>query len=269
MKKNSKKQQRNWTKEIILSIVALLILFIYNNYGVQLNSYASNYLQLGFLQDEENEAEIVFETSNLTFDLNSIPEYSNAAYVIINDNNPDLSENDYPGEPFEIYSELDSLGRCGVAYASICKKIMPKANEKRGEISSIYPTGWKNKEYKNIIKDGGYLYNRCHLIGWQLAGENANEKNLITGTRYLNVEGMLPFENKVADYLSDRENRNNHVLYRVTPIYEGANLVASGVQMEAYSVEDNGEGVKFNIYVYNVQPGIEIDYATGESKIQK
>ena len=143
---------------------------------------------------------------------------------------------------------------------------MPSEDEERESISEITPSGWKQAEYKGIV-EGDYLYNRCHLIGYQLAGENANEKNLITGTRYLNIEGMLPFENKVAEYID--ENRNNHVLYRVTPIYDGNNLVASGVLMEAYSVEDNGKGVCFNIYAYNVQPGISIDYATGESKEAK
>ena len=142
---------------------------------------------------------------------------------------------------------------------------MPVKDEDRGKIGSVKPSGWKNVKYNGLV-DGNYLYNRCHLIGWQLAAENANPKNLITGTRYLNVDGMLLFENKVADYI--KKNTNNHVLYRVTPIFKGANLVASGVQMEAYSVEDDGDGVKFNIYVYNVQPGIEIDYKTGESKLE-
>ncbi|MBO5461599.1 MAG: DNA/RNA non-specific endonuclease, partial [Ruminococcus sp.] len=150
------------------------------------------------------------------------------------------------------------LGRCGEAYANICQELMP--TEERGNISSVKPSGWVNAEYDFI--DGKYLYNRCHLIGFQLAGENANECNLITGTRYFNVEGMLPFENMIADYVKETEN---HVLYRVTPIYEGSNLVASGVQMEAKSVEDDGEGILFNVYCYNVQPGVEIDYATGES----
>ena len=145
---------------------------------------------------------------------------------------------------------------------------MPDASEEREEISSIRPSGWKQKPYKGLV-DGDYLYNRCHLIGWQLAGENANKLNLITGTRYMNVEGMLPFEDMVDDYFEVKKNENNHVLYRVTPIYEGNNLVASGVLMEAYSVEDNGEGVCFNIYVYNVQPGITIDYATGDNSLEK
>ena len=179
-----------------------------------------------------------------------------AGHVTINNNIPYFTEEEHTTESFERYSKKDNLKRCGVAYANICKEIMP--TEKREDISEIEPTGWIQKEY-----DGEYLYNRCHLIGYQLAGENANELNLITGTRYFNVSGMLPFENRVANYID--ENPNNHVLYRVTPIFEGNNLVATGVQMEAYSVEDNGKGVCFNVFVYNVQPGINIDYATGKS----
>jgi DNA-entry nuclease len=152
-----------------------------------------------------------------------------------------------------------------VAFANICKEIMPAETEQRESISSVNDlSGWVQKRYDNIIKDK-YLYNRCHLIGWQLAGENANKQNLITGTRYLNTDGMLPFENKVANYI--KSNENNHVLYRVTPIYDGNNLLASGVEMEAWSVEDNGEGICFNVYCYNVQPGIEIDYKTGDSSV--
>ncbi len=201
-----------------------------------------------------------------SFDLSSIPEYTDNPYVYINNNIPNFREEEYTTKSFEKYSKLDDLGRCGVAYANICKEIMPKKDEKRESISEIKPSGWKNVKYDGII-DGKYLYNRCHLIGWQLAGENANKQNLITGTRYMNVEGMLPFEDLVDDYIE--KNENNHVLYRVTPIFKEKNLVASGVQMEAYSVEDNGKGIQFNIYVYNVQPGIEINYLTGESKLKK
>ncbi len=200
---------------------------------------------------------------NIIFDLSTIPEYTGEEpYVQINNNIPYFTEEDYTIEPFEKYSEFDILGRCGVAYANICKEIMPPEDEERGEIGGVKPTGWVQKRYDDLIKDK-YLYNRCHLIGWQLAGENANENNLITGTRYLNTEGMLPFENEVADYID--ENKNNHVLYRVTPVFEDNNLLASGVEMEAWSVEDSGAGICFNIYCYNVQPGITIDYATGES----
>ena len=186
--------------------------------------------------------------------------YDNEPYEVIHDNEPEFTEKEKKNtKAFEEYAPLDSLGRCGVAFANICKEIMP--TEKRGAIGQVKPSGWHTVKYD--IVDGKYLYNRCHLIGYQLAGENANEKNLITGTRYLNIEGMLPFEDQVADYVQDT---GNHVLYRVTPQYEGDNLVAEGVQMEGYSVEDQGEGICFNIFAYNVQPGIKIDYKTGESE---
>ena len=190
-----------------------------------------------------------------SFSLEDIPAWSGDPYVVIDDNQPDFPEEDMTSVSFETYSELDTLGRCGVAYANVGQDLMP--TEDRESISSVTPSGWINREY-----DGEYLYNRCHLIGFQLTGENANEENLITGTRYMNVDGMLPFENLVADYVKETDN---HVLYRVTPVFEGQNLVAGGVQMEAWSVEDAGDGVCFNVYVYNVQPGITIDYATGES----
>ena len=190
--------------------------------------------------------------------LAEVPEYSGEPYVEINDNQPEFEDYELTAETFEEYSELDELGRCGAAEACVGEETMP--TEERGDISSVKPTGWKNKDYDNV--DGGRLYNRCHLIGFQLTGENANEKNLITGTRYMNTEGMLPFENMVADYVHETDN---HVLYRVTPIFDGEDLVASGVQMEAESVEDDGAGVCFNVYVYNVQPQITINYATGDN----
>ena len=180
--------------------------------------------------------------------------------MAVNENKPDFSAESLSDEAFEIYSSLDLLGRCGVAYANVGPELMP--TEERGEIGQVKPSGWQTVKYD--IVDGGYLYNRCHLIGYQLTGENANEQNLITGTRYMNVEGMLPFENIVAEYVRET---GNHVRYRVTPIYEGMDKVARGVQMEALSVEDQGFGVCFNVFVYNVQPGIEIDYATGESRL--
>lgn len=192
-------------------------------------------------------------------DLAQIPEYTGSPYTVINDNEPEFEADDFSTEAFENYSKLDDLGRCGVAYANICQEIMP--TEKRGAIGMVKPSGWHTVKYPELIKDR-YLYNRCHLIGFQLAGENANTKNLITGTRYLNVDGMLPFEDEVADYVKETDN---HVLYRVTPVFDGDNLVASGVQMEAESVEDDGAGVKFNVFCYNIQPGIGIDYATGDS----
>ena len=191
-----------------------------------------------------------------------IPEYSGQAYYVVNDNQPFFSEDDMNNETFESYSELDSLGRCGIAFANISGELMP--TEERGEIGSIKPTGWNQKKYEGIVNSSPpYLYNRCHLIAHCLTAENANEKNLITGTRYMNVEGMLPFEEQVAQYL---DSNDNHVLYRVTPVFEGKNLLANGVLIEAYSVEDNGDGICFCAYCYNVQPGIEIDYRTGESK---
>lgn len=194
----------------------------------------------------------------VSYDLDQVPAYAGEPYVVINDNQPFFGEEEYTTEAFETYSALDGLGRCGTAYACVGEELMPAGE--RESISSVKPSGWINVEY-----GGQYLYNRCHLIGFQLTGENANERNLITGTRYMNVEGMLPFENLVADYVKET---SNHVLYRVTPLYEGDNLVASGVQMEAMSVEDKGEGVCFNVYCYNVQPGVAIDYATGDSWLE-
>ena len=192
-----------------------------------------------------------------TFSLSNIPEYSGSPYIEINNNVPFFTE--YPTQSFEIYSPLDSLGRCGVAYANISEELMP--TEKRTEIGAIKPSGWHTANYSDLIEDI-YLYNRCHLIGYQLAGENDNERNLITGTRYMNIEGMEPFENKVANFV---RSYNAHVLYRVTPEFDGDNLVASGVLMEAYSLDDNGAGIQFCVYCYNVQPNIGINYADGES----
>ena len=191
--------------------------------------------------------------------LEDIPAYDGFPYVELNGNQPEFTEEDLSQGSFEQYSPLDSLGRCGTAFACIGEDLMP--TQDRESISEVHPTGWKTAEYDFV--DGGYLYNRCHLIGFQLTGENANEENLITGTRYLNVEGMLPFENMTADYIKET---GNHVLYRVTPVFQGDELVARGVEMEALSVEDDGEGICFHVYVYNVQPGVEIDYATGDSR---
>lgn len=191
--------------------------------------------------------------------LADIPEYSGQEYITINDNEPDFDPETLDTESYESYSELDSMGRCQTAEANIGEDLMPEEN--RGSIGQVKPSGWHTVKYDCV--DGKYLYNRCHLIGYQLTAENANEKNLITGTRYMNVEGMLPFENMVADYIKET---GNHVMYRVTPVFEGDNLVASGVQMEALSVEDKGDGISYNVFVYNVQPGIVIDYATGDSE---
>ena len=189
-----------------------------------------------------------------------VPSYTGAAFTVVHDNVPYFAESDLTTESYETYAPLDNLGRCGVAMACVGQDLMP--TEKRGSIGQVKPSGWRMAKYDNV--DGKYLYNRCHLIGYQLSGENANECNLITGTRYLNMEGMLPFENMVADYVKET---GNHVLYRVTPVFAGNDLVANGVLMEAYSVEDKGEGICYCVYAYNVQPGIGIDYATGESHL--
>lgn len=243
----SKRRKENGKKSVVVAILFILV--------VLLETYENrDFLKISNQETQQNVLEI-------SFNLDEIPEFSDSAYVILNENRPFFEESEYTLEAFEQYSELDELGRCGTAYANICKEIMP--TEKRGEIGSVKPSGWHTVRYDDLI-EGKYLYNRCHLIGYQLAGENANEKNLITGTRYMNVSGMLPFENQVDSYV---EQTNHHVLYRVTPIFEGNNLVANGVQMEAFSVEDRGEGICFNVFVYNCQPGIVIDYATGESSV--
>lgn len=239
MRKNSSKKNINWKQILIIAITIVL------------------FIGLAYISDNVNTLNKVTVANYSNMD--DIPQYSGQTYVEINNNNPYFTEEDYTTKPFEKYSNLDEKGRCGVAYANICKEIMPPNGDKRGDISSIKPTGWIQKKY-----NGEYLYNRCHLIGHQLSDEDANELNLITGTRYFNVNGMLPFENKVADYI--KRHRNNHVLYRVTPIYKEDNLIASGVQIEAYSVEDKGKEICSNVYVYNVQPGITINYKTGESK---
>lgn len=198
-------------------------------------------------------------TQQSDISMETIPEYDGEPYVVIDDNEPNFTEEELQPEAYETYGTLDALGRCSTAEASIGEGLMP--TEKRGAIGQVKPTGWHTVKYDMV--EGKYLYNRCHLIGYQLTAENANEKNLITGTRYMNTEGMLPFENMVADYIKET---GNHVMYRVTPVFEGENLVASGVQMEAESVEDQGADLSFNVYVYNVQPGVEIDYKTGESR---
>ena len=212
----------------------------------------------GCSPDSSSESPSQTSDREASYNLESIPEYTGDPYVVINENVPFFTESDFTEEAFETYSDLDELGRCGAAFANVGKETMP--TEERGQIGMIKPSGWQTVKYDCV--DGKYLYNRCHLIGYQLSAENANEKNLITGTRYLNVSGMLPFENMVADYI---KNTGNHVLYRITPIYQDKNLVASGVLMEAQSVED--DTIRFCIYCYNVQPGIQIDYATGKSSL--
>ena len=244
--KNNKKIN-NLTNKLILAILVIIIGII--GYSFEGRNYNNN----------------IQNINTISFDIQTIPEYTKNPYVTINNNIPSFTQEDYNLGVFENYSKLDNLGRCSVAYANICKEIMPSKDEKREAIGMIKPSGWQTVKYEGIV-EGNYLYNRCHLIGYQLAGENANEKNLITGTRYMNVEGMLPFENKVADYIE--KNPNNHVLYRVTPVFQGNNLLASGVQIESYSIEDNGKGICFNVYIYNVQPGIKIDYVTGKSELE-
>ena len=251
MSKSKNKKQNIWQVICTILMAVCIIALGYINQNIEIPNKTLN-------------TENTIQSENKIFDLSTIPEYTSSPYVEINNNIPYFNEEDYTTKAFENYSEWDELGRSGVAYANICKDIMP--TEKRGEIGNIRDlSGWIQKRYDNLIKDK-YLYNRCHLIGWQLAGENDNKQNLITGTRYLNTEGMLPFENKIAEYIE--KNKSNHVLYRVTPIYQENNLLASGVQMESWSVEDNGQGVHFNVYCYNVQPGIIIDYATGESHVE-
>lgn len=200
-----------------------------------------------------------FTDGNLIY---HIPEYKNNPYVILNDNQPVFEEFELNKKAYEEYSDLDSLGRCTLASAIVCKETMPKQGEKRGSISNVKPTGWIQAKYDCV--PGKMLYNRCHLIGWQLTAENANKRNLITGTRYMNIDGMIDHENMVAEYV---KIYGGYVAYQVTPIYDEDNLVATGVQMEGYSIDDNGESVCFNIFAYNVQPGIDIDYQTGHSKL--
>lgn len=251
----SRKRSKNKLIKTVVELIIILIILVIGYTNPEFKETIGNVI------NEQTE-------SAKTYNLSEIPEYEGKPYVTINNNKPNFTEEDYTTKSFEKYSELDDMfSRCGVAYANICKEIMPSNKEEREELS-YKPTGWKQKKYEGLV-DGDYLYNRSHLIGWQLSGENDNKLNLITGTRYMNVEGMLPFENQIDDYFEKKENEANHVLYRVTPIFEGNNLVASGVQLEAYSIEDNGKGVCFNVYVYNVQPGIVIDYKTGESRLEE
>lgn len=243
---------RNIRLEVLRRITTFLLVFFIVGSGLGLSGCSSK---------KDNQAGTVsgteVQSTAVADDIASLV-YQGEPYAVINGNNPDFTDADMTTTSFESYGELDGLGRCTTAFANIGKDLMP--TEKRGSIGEVKPTGWQTVKYDNV--DGKYLYNRCHLIGYQLTGENANAKNLITGTRYLNVDGMLPFENMVADYIKET---NNHVVYRVTPVFVGDNLVASGVQMEAKSVEDNGDGILFNVYCFNAQPGIAIDYATGDS----
>ena len=230
-------------KKLIAKIVILLLILASFYFQDDITKFLNNNIETSYAVD-------------------SVPEYSGSEYIIINNNVPEFAESDFTTESFAEYSELDSLGRCGVAFANIGQDLMP--TEERGSIGYIKPSGWQTVKYD--IVDGKYLYNRCHLIGYQLTGENANPNNLITCTRNMNASVMVKFENDVADYIKET---GNHVLYRVTPVFVGDNLLASGVQIEARSVEDKGEGIQFNVYIYNVQEGISIDYKTGESSLEK
>lgn len=229
-----------------VSFLILFCAFIYSKNSTEINNYISKIIPINY---------------TYAYSIENIPEYTNKEYIIINNNEPYFTEEDYTLKSFEKYSDLDLLGRCGVAYVNVGIDTMPTTE--RGSIGMIKPTGWHTIKYD--IVNGKYLYNRCHLIGYQLTGENDNEKNLITCTRQMNIGPMLEYENKVADYV---KKTNNHVLYRVTPVFKDSNLLATGVEIEAYSVEDNGEGIKFNVFIYNVQEGIEIDYTTGDSKLK-
>ena len=239
----SRRKRKNKKKQFMFSILIVLVAI-----GTYYKDEIQEYIQISKTYAIES------------YDMSNIPQYSGNSYVVLNDNKPNFTDEDYLKGSFEEYSELDALGRCGVAYANVSVNTMP--TEERGSIGQIKPLGWHTVKYD--IVSGKYLYNRCHLIGYQLTGENANPKNLITCTRSMNTEGMLEFENQVADYIKET---NNHVLYRVTPIFEENNLVASGVQIEASSVEDKCGDICFNVYVYNVQDGIEINYLNGDSHL--
>ena len=247
-KEIKRKLKRKLKGNVILSIVVALLLVVITYYRVEILSFINNHLPESLAYP------------NNSYTLNDLPKYSGNNYVVINNNEPNFDDDLKNKNSFESYSELDYLGRCGVALANISKELMP--TKERKNIGMIKPSGWQIAKYDFI--DGKYLYNRCHLIGFQLTGENANPNNLITCTRQMNTIGMLEFENKVANYI---KKTNNHVLYRVTPIFKNNNLIADGVQMEALSVEDNGRGIKFNVFVYNVQDKVEIDYKTGNNKL--
>ena len=239
----SRSKRKNKKKQFMFSMLIVLVAI-----GTYYKDEIQEYIQINKTYAIES------------YDISNIPQYSGKSYIVLNDNKPNFSDEDYLKGSFEEYSELDTLGRCGVAYANVSVDTMP--TEERGSIGQIKPSGWHTVKYD--IVSGKYLYNRCHLIGYQLTGENANPKNLITCTRSMNTEGMLEFENQVAEYVKET---NNHVLYRATPIFEENNLVASGVQIEASSVEDKCGDICFNVYVYNVQDGIEINYLDGDSHL--
>ena len=240
--------KKNSIKKASIPLIAIALLGIYNHYSDDINKA---------IFQENNQVKV----ETVSYNIDKIPDYEDKKIIELNNNEPQFTEEDYNTKEDEKYSELDDLGRCGVAFAKVGTNTMP--TEKRGSIGMVKPSGWQTKKY-NIV-DGKYLYNRCHLIGYQLTGENANVKNLITCTRQMNAVSMLEYENKVAEYV---KKTKNHVLYRVRPVFKGDNLVATGVTMEAKSIEDNGKGVSFNVFIYNVQGGIEIDYSNGNSKLK-
>lgn len=257
MQKDKAKNRAIWRigQKVLLAVLVIWL------------TLAPRYVQDGPVSDTVSVGPVSADSAAaLPADEAELPVFQGEPFAFMEDNVPDFTEQEKAADVFETYSPLDEYGRCGAAYANLCAELMP--TEKRESISDVYPSGWKyagasnNHKYDSDLVDGGYLYNRCHLIGFQLAGENANELNLITGTRYLNVEGMLPFENMVADYIKET---SHHVLYRVTPCYVGGELVARGVRIEAWSIEDDGDGICFDVYCFNVQPGIEIDYLTGQN----
>lgn len=249
-------KRRKGKRKIVIILILAVFAFLFSFFKDDITSFIQS------IEPQESYALPEQEETSPTYQVDDIPAYQGNLYVVLNNNEPNFSETDYTTTSFEHYNDLDSLGRCGVAFANVGLETMPA--EDRGSIGQVKPSGWHTVKYDNV--SGKYLYNRCHLIGYQLTGENANEKNLITCTRSMNTEGMLPFEDEVAEYVKDT---GNHVLYRVTPIFEGDNLLATGVEMEAKSVEDDGKGVKFNVFVYNVQDGIQIDYKTGDSSLEK
>ena len=248
MKEKVKNDSNINIKQILIIVFFILVIII----GI----YANNY----------NENNNTNEQSIISYTLDTIPKYSSEPYVTINNNIPNFNDEYFTTNSFEDYSDLDDYGRCGVAFANLNKKeTMPKENENRKSLDKVIPSGWQDTEYSEINLTN--LYNKCHLIAYSLSAENANDKNIITGTRYFNISGMAPFENRVRKYLND--NPNNHCLYRVTPIYEEENKVANGITIEAESVEDKGASICFYVYIYNVQPSVIIDYATGNSKLSK
>lgn len=249
-------KRRKSKRKIVIILILAVFAFLFSFFKDDITSFIQS------IEPQESYALPEQEETSPTYQVDDIPAYQGNLYVVLNNNEPNFSKTDYTTTSFEHYSDLDSLGRCGVAFANVGLETMP--TEDRGSIGQVKPSGWHTVKYDNV--SGKYLYNRCHLIGYQLTGENANEKNLITCTRSMNTEGMLPFEDEIAEYVKDT---GNHVLYRVTPIFEGDNLLATGVEMEAKSVEDDGKGVKFNVFVYNVQDGIQIDYKTGDSSLEK